>query len=231
MGHELVPAEAARVSYGKRTKGREKDLNLIRFLLQLDHGSPFEHVVFTFRVLAPIFVLRQVMRHRIGFSYNEKSLRYTTSTDDFFVPTRVDDESSRVIEDAYDAAWNAYSILLSRGVPREIARTVLPLGTMTEVYITANLRALMHFWVLRLSEHAQEETRELARGMLELVRRSGFGEVIELFESEVLDRVCFGGREQKALSIDMQDGEYNLTDGELERLRDKLKVVGKAPSS
>jgi len=238
MGHELVPAEAARTSFGKGLKGREKDLNLIRFLLQNDHGTPFEHVVFTFEAEVPIFVARQVMRHRIGFSWNELSGRYKRLDGDYWLPSE-----ERVGESVYalDRLWEAidfavgtYQELVDEfGVPREVARAVLPLATMTQIYFTANLRALMHFWQLRISEHAQPETREFAEATKMLVRgiSSGFAELVDLIDSEVLDRVYLTRRELEALDIKLRDDAYHLTEGERERLVAKLKLDDDAVSS
>ena len=86
MGDDKSVVRAARVSYGKESKGEEADRKLIQYLMEHNHGTPFEHIVFTFHVRCPIFVARQWFRHRIG-SFNEISGRYTELHTGFFVPT------------------------------------------------------------------------------------------------------------------------------------------------
>src|SRR5574343_629605 len=77
MGDDQAICQAARVStYGIDSYSTEESAGLINFLMKNRHGSPFEHGLMTFRITAPIFVWREFMRHRIGFSYNEQSGRY-----------------------------------------------------------------------------------------------------------------------------------------------------------
>ncbi|MGW5397776.1 FAD-dependent thymidylate synthase [Streptomyces sp. NPDC003952] len=170
---------AARVSTtgGKvQPATREKDAGLINFLMRDRHGSPFEHGTFTFRISAPIFVVREFMRHRAGMSYNEESGRYRELEPVFYVPSGdralvqvgkagaydykpgtfrqalVVGESLRM---AYTEAWTQYQAMLGEGVAREIARSVLPVGTFSTFYVTCNPRSLMHFLSLRTkSDHA-----------------------------------------------------------------------------
>ena len=82
MGSDMAIVKSARVSYGNESKGPEADKKLIKFLLKHNHGTPFEHLTFTFHVKCPIFVARQWFRHRIG-SFNEISLRYTKYDDNY----------------------------------------------------------------------------------------------------------------------------------------------------
>lgn len=180
---------AARVSHGALgTEWRgEKDEKLIRFLLKHDHGTPFEHNSMTFLVKAPIFVVREWHRHRIGWSYNEVSGRYTELEEEFYVPERVrvphptNKQGSVDAEDeAYHRAWSQviranstdafrnYRYLLEGGVAREVARLVLPLNTYTSFYATCNARSLGHFLRLRLDEGAQLEIREYAAALEEV---------------------------------------------------------------
>ncbi len=78
MGGDRSAVRAARVSHGKDISTDERDKNLIAYLMKNGHTSPFEHITFTFHVKAPIFVVRQWFRHRIGMSPNEISRRYTS---------------------------------------------------------------------------------------------------------------------------------------------------------
>ena len=86
-GSDQGICRAARVStLGVDSYNTDESAGLIKFLLTNRHGSPFEHGMFTFRISAPIFVWREFMRHRIGFSYNEESGRYKKLEPKFYVP-------------------------------------------------------------------------------------------------------------------------------------------------
>jgi thymidylate synthase (FAD) len=166
---------AARVS----TKGEqsleeiEKDparsTGLINYLMRDRHGTPFEHSSMTFYVQAPIFVFREFMRHRT-FSYNEESGRYRKLRPVFYVPgperklvqegkpgayefTDGTAEQHKIAAEAIGEscreAYAAYLKMLDAGIAREVARTVLPVGTYSSMYATCNARALMNFLSLR----------------------------------------------------------------------------------
>lgn len=179
---------AARVSNGivEADWRGEKDEKLIRFLLRHDHGTPFEHNSMTFLVKAPIFVVREWHRHRIGWSYNEVSGRYTELEEEFYVPERVrvphptnkqgsvdvdrgtwNDDWVNFIRESAEMSFRDYRALLGAGVAREVARLVLPLNTYTSFYATCNARSLMHFLRLRLDEGAQWEIRQYAAALEE----------------------------------------------------------------
>lgn len=184
---DLSVVAAARVSHGvteEASKGEDGDRRLIRFLLRHDHGTPFEHNMFTFLVKAPLFVVREWHRHRVGWSYNEVSGRYTQLEPEFYVPSqvRVPAPSNRqgsviatealapisplgVIDAASRRAFATYDWLLGIGVAKEQARLILPLNTFTMFYATCNARSLMHFLRLRAAEDAQWEIQEYARAM------------------------------------------------------------------
>ncbi len=183
-GSDLDIVNAARVSFGKvATTVSERDKNLIKYLIEHDHTSPFEHNQFSFRIKAPLFVVRQWMRHRMN-SYNEISYRYVKAPLEFYVPShwRYQDATNRqcstgafnnqLVLDAYkksiDEAVKAYELLLEQGVAREQARGLLPLCTYTEFIFTCNLHSLMHFMRLRMHQGAQQEIREYAHGLLSL---------------------------------------------------------------
>jgi len=140
MGDDKSVVRAARVSYGKESKGEEADRKLIQYLMEHNHGTPFEHIVFTFHVRCPIFVARQWFRHRIG-SFNEISGRYTELDTGFFVPTALrenqnDNHQASIEGDFSDEEiesmmreWNyaleivedTYNSLLEKGLAREQA--------------------------------------------------------------------------------------------------------------
>ena len=183
IGVELVRAAArdsdvlfaARVS----TKGEAsladvdsdaaRSAGLIRYLMRDRHGSPFEHTSFTFYVHAPIFVFRELVRHRIA-SYNEESGRYRELAPVFYVPgpdralrqegkpgayTFVDGtpEQHALVQEQTRAActtsFEAYRRMLEGGVAREVARIVLPVTIYSSMYVTVNARALMNVLSLR----------------------------------------------------------------------------------
>jgi len=191
MGDDMSIVRGARVSFGLGTKGAEQDRRLIFYLMEHGHETPFEHVVYTFHVKAPIFVARQWFRHRIG-SFNEISQRYTEiKEEEFYIPVNVrvnvpedkqkavpveDEELLRKVQDMmkqkFEEDYKLYKELLNMGVARELARIVLPLSTYTQFYWTVNLRSLINFLVLRIDVHAQWEIREYAKCILDVVRQT-----------------------------------------------------------
>lgn len=185
-GSDMDVVNAARVSYGKVvTQISEGDKKLIRYLLEHQHTSPFEHTMLSFRVKAPIYVIRQWMRHRMC-SYNEISYRYSKPSLEFYVPKywRYQDKNNKQCstgsfnddtllqkyKESLELASKNYEFLLENGVCREQARGVLPVCTYSEFIYTCNLHSFMHFLKLRLGMGAQYEIRVYAQGMLELAR-------------------------------------------------------------
>lgn len=191
MGSDLSIVRNARVSYDAKWRAGDdegKDAKLINYLVKNGHTSPLEAVKFTFEIKAPIFVLRQWHRHRT-WSYNEVSARYTELPEEFYIPDvsqittqsssnkqmRTDDINRRaelyqhVISETCREAFESYRQMLSGGVPRELARGVLPLNTYSHMFATVDLHNLAKFLRLRLHEHAQYEIRVYAQAMLDLV--------------------------------------------------------------
>jgi thymidylate synthase (FAD) len=189
MADDLSVVNGARVSFARRKEEMDaSDEGLIRFLMRDRHGSPFEHNAFRFHVRCPIFVAREWFRHRIG-SFNEFSMRYAKATDDFYVPEPADvrsqvgkpgaysfeqvgdelaEETRQELEALYEQAYATYARLVEKGVARELARAVMPVGAYTQFYWTVNARALMNFVSLRNAETAQLEIRR-------------YGEAVEAF--------------------------------------------------
>lgn len=167
----------------------EKDKKLIKYLLEHNHGTPFEHNSLTFHVKCPIFIARQWMRHRIS-SFNEVSGRYVEMKDEFYIPQSFrkqsasnrqasvneglepafEEHSQVVYKKSMQDAFRHYQELLKAGVCREQARAVLPLGTYTEFYWTCNLRSFLHFVELRDHPGAQWEIQQYSKAMLEFVK-------------------------------------------------------------
>lgn len=191
MGSDLSVVRNARVSYAAEWRTGEdegKDAKLIDYLVKNHHTSPFEAVSFTFEVKAPIFVFRQWHRHRT-WGFNEISARYAELPEEFYVPAveqitmqsssnkqmRTDEqhpdaEAMRgLLEHQCISAFGTYKHLLESGVPRELARSVLPVGTYSHMFATVNLLNLMRFLKLRLHSHSQYEIRVYAQAMLDLI--------------------------------------------------------------
>jgi len=189
MGSDLSVVNGARISMGKRKEVfDEKDAGLINYLAEHDHTSPFRipHVVL--HIKAPIFVMRQWMRYKIGSDFNEVSRRYVDDYPEFHTPTEWRTQSKnikqgsdgvltmadciradRVYRKSCMVSVEAYFDMLELGVAKEQAREVLPLSLYTEVYWTASLQAVAHFLNQRLDSHAQWEIREYAKAVKELV--------------------------------------------------------------
>ena len=191
MGSDLSIVRNARVSYDAEWRTGEdegKDAKLLNYLVKNKHTSPFESCVFTFEVKAPIFVFRQWHRHRT-WSFNEISARYAELPEEFYVPAveqittqSTDNKQMRTAVPHLQAKWiqatirvagedafSEYKELLSLGCPREIARSVLPVGTYSHMFATVDLHNLMHFLKLRLHAHSQYEIRVYAEAMLNLI--------------------------------------------------------------
>lgn len=173
-GSDQFICEAARVSTkGADAFGSGESAGLLNFLMKGRHGSPFEHGLMTFRITAPIFVWREFMRHRIGWSYNEQSGRYMELIPLFyvpnverplvqvgkagayeFVPGTLDqyERMSKSMSISYETAWTEYKNMLHDGVGKEIARSVLPVGTYSSAYVTCNPRSMMSFLSLRTKD-------------------------------------------------------------------------------
>lgn len=191
MGSDLSIVRNARVSYDAEWRAGDdegKDAKLLSYLIKNKHTSPFESCVFTFEIKAPIFVFRQWHRHRT-WSFNEISARYAELPEEFYVPAvdqittqsasnkqmRTDQVHPHAhhyqdfIRRANKAAFAAYHEMLNEGIPRELARSVLPVGTYSHMFATVDLHNLMHFLKLRLHSHSQYEIRVYAQAMLDLI--------------------------------------------------------------
>ena len=188
LGSESTIVNAARVSFGKlKTQMEERDVGLLKYLIENRHTSPLEHLVFTFSIHCPLFIRGQWHRHRT-WSYNEISRRYTEIDMEFYNPTelRRQAESNRQASFADDSfadealrkeiekhnldSLKLYDHLLENGVCREQARGVLPQNMMVTFWGTVDLANLIHFLDLRDSEHAQWEIREYAVAIKQLIK-------------------------------------------------------------
>lgn len=205
FGNDLNVVNAARVSFEKESSMfqihandvlvaenlRDADVKLINYLAKHKHFSPFNHAFLSFRVKAPIFVARQLVKHKF-MPWNEVSRRYVDSEPEFYIPAEYRSKADNVkqgsadtnveggmyitnvgdgdihgsVEDAahYSTAecLRMYEALLHKGVCPEQARMVLPLNTMTEWIWSGTLGAFADMLRLRLDPHSQKESRDVA---------------------------------------------------------------------
>lgn len=189
MGSEASIVMAARVSTLGSEAAPEESAGLLRYLYNNGHASPFEHCVMTFRVEAPIFVTREMLRHRLS-SFNEESGRYRELEGKFYVPGanrpvvqvgKVGNydfeagtpeqrlEARIVIDDSSRVAWHNYQDMLQAGIAREVARMVLPVNTYSTIYYTANLRSILNFLSLRVDWGEDATYRSKPQHEIELV--------------------------------------------------------------
>jgi len=189
MTADCAIVQAARVSYGDGTKQLQEDEGLIRYLMRHRHTTPFEMVETKFHCIMPIFIARQWIRHRTA-SVNEYSARYSVVKDRFYRPSldsirqqsttnkqggdvKADVSTAQDFLDYLDvseAQYARYEKIVDSGVSRELARIGLPLSVYTEWYWKIDLHNLLHFLSLRMDSHAQQEIRDYANAMFELIR-------------------------------------------------------------
>lgn len=183
-------ANSARVSVDNYSEDDEKNAGLIRRMIVDKHGTPFEDFFLKFDIKTPIAVVREFHRHRVPWSYSEKSLRYVEADPEFYVPdadhvrrqvgksmsyeyeplddAQLVEDTQQRMTDCYDMCMQSYRGMLADGVAKELARMVLPVGLFTHMKARTNLRALMHFLSLRNAAPAMREIREVAEAMEDL---------------------------------------------------------------
>ena len=188
MGRDLSVVNASRVSFANKHDefNVTKDTKLISFLAKHGHWSPFAHCSAQFHIRAPVFVARQLVKHQVGLSWNEISRRYVDQEVELYEPEEwrarpdksikqgsadevVDINPRGDIVNHYQhairqAKWS-YEQLLKQGVAPEMARMVLPQAMMTEWYWSGSLYAFARVCKLRLDDHAQKETRDIAHAL------------------------------------------------------------------
>jgi thymidylate synthase (FAD) len=219
-GNDLTPAQAARTSYrdfvDAHTQGENE--NLVDYLIRKRHDTPVEFAGATFYMVMPIFVARQLVRHRTA-SINEESLRYVNAREEFYIPSReeckaqstvnkqgsgdlLDDDTSKYvinyITNAGEESHQYYDLLLTMGLSKELARTVLPLGQYTAWYWKANLRNIFHMLHLRDDAHAQYQIQVYARAMSDMLKPY-FPNTFAAWENHVHGAVTFSADEWEIL--------------------------------
>lgn len=186
LGSDLTVVQSAQSSFAKFSEGYgDREAKILRSLMREKHGVPFEHVVLTYRLKLPIFVARQLVKHRIS-SWSEQSARYSKFEVEYYLPTRIDvrtqvgkpmeykfETSDMALADEFIdrlAEWSGagvehYEWAMDHGVAREQARLFLPINTYSTITWTLNVRSLLNVLALRNDDHAQGETREYAKAM------------------------------------------------------------------
>jgi len=183
MGSDLSVVNAARVSFGKTHKAMtEGDTKLINYLAKHKHMSPFGHAFASFHVKAPIFVARQLVKHKF-LRWNEISRRYVDDKPEFYEPDTWRGRSADKKQGSSDtpamsmengqiissvaashklSSLKLYQNMINAGIAPEQARMVLPQSTMTEWYWSGSLDAFIDMCNLRCKEDTQYETRLVA---------------------------------------------------------------------
>ena len=177
-GSDLSVVNAARVSFAKvATEMGTKDTSLINYLAKHKHTSPFNHAFLSFRIKAPIFVARQLVKHKF-MPWNEVSRRYVDEEPEFYYPAALREKALDkkqgsggahhhqgwldTMQDMDQRRVETYLEMINTGVCPEQARMHLPQNTMTEWIWSGTLGAFCDMLRLRLKEDTQEETREVA---------------------------------------------------------------------
>jgi len=218
FGSDKEIEEAARVSYsgGDETRKVSDTRNLLRYLMRHEHTSPFEMAEVKFVLRVPIFVMRQLVRHRTA-SLNEYSGRYSEMTDDCYMPApdrllkqsttnkqgsagELDPRTKWDIDDrlrrSFMSSFDIYRSNLYTGLAKETARINLPVSNYTELYWKCDLNNFFRFLRLRLDAHAQWEIRELAQLMYDAAKPH-FPISFEAFEDYQLKAVKFSSLEMR----------------------------------
>jgi thymidylate synthase (FAD) len=197
MGSDLSVVNAARVSFGKVSDWNEpsmgkasglsdRDAKLVRYLAVHKHISPFGHAFCTWHVKAPVFVARQLVKHKF-LRWNEISRRYVDDEPEFYTPdvwrgrsadkkqgsegvVKLYGVAEQIVDDYAAEALTAYQVLLEAGVAPEQARMVLPQSTMTEWYWSGSLDAFADMCNLRCTGDTQLETRLVANQICDKMR-------------------------------------------------------------
>jgi len=205
MGSDQSIERAARVSYGEGTRKTSDTRNLLRYLLKHRHTSPFEMGELLFHLKLPIFVMRQLVRHRTA-SLNEYSARYSVLSDEHYHPdnsyVKAQSKANKQgsdgnITNEVKAHWRescivnrqksreTYEQALEAGISRELARINLPVSIYTELYWKIDVNNFMKTMSLRLDPHAQREIQDFAWAMYEMAQPR-FPLTFEAFEDYML---------------------------------------------
>ena len=180
MGSDLTVVNAARVSYAKTKDLMDaKDEKLIKFLAEHNHWSPFGHASIQFRIKAPVFVARQLVKHQVGLVWNEVSRRYVDYPPELYRPdawrgrpmnskqgsdgtVELGQTIDHNLETTMQSCLILYNTMIEKGVAPEQARMVLPQSMMTEWYWSGTVYAFARVCNLRCKPDTQKETQDVA---------------------------------------------------------------------
>ena len=180
MGSDLSVVNAARVSYAKfKDEFEPRDEKLIKFLAEHNHWSPFAHASLQFRIKAPVFVARQLVKHQVGLVWNEVSRRYVSNDPELYETkewrgrpedskqgsagiVELDPTDQHMLDTAMQQCLIIYNTMISKGIAPEQARSVLPQSMMTEWIWSGTLYAFARVCNLRCAKDTQQETQQVA---------------------------------------------------------------------
>ena len=150
--HQVVSqiADISRTCYKSKGDGAERDVKLVKHIVKSGHHAMLEHVTVSCRIWTDRAIANELERHRMA-SFAQESTRYCRYMGGIntVMPMGLTHEQEAIVLRAYDAADQAYAELLETGATAEKSRSVLPLGLLTELVITANLREWLHIIDLR----------------------------------------------------------------------------------
>ena len=245
MGDDEEVENSARISYGEGTRKVNQTRNLIRYLMRHKHTSPFEMCEVKFHLKLPIFIMRQLVRHRTA-NLNEYSGRYSVMSNEFYLPegdylakqsTTNNQGRGEVLEKKgllqfefnriYDGASMAYQVLLEHELSREVARALLPVANYTECIWKIDLHNFFHFVKLRSDSHAQREIRDYADAMYELVKPN-FPICCEAFEDYIQGATTFSKQEMEIIKDNLNNivATNRLSERESKEFLEKIKKGG-----
>lgn len=237
----------ARISYSghNKLKNPKKDRELIDYLERHKHPSPTQFPTIVFHVKAPLFVLNQWIRHGMYMSANVESGRYTLARDEYYIPntlrkqSKTNKQASDGILEDLDAlrrfqeqckglpSRNLYIDLVNKGVSKELARIILQQNTMTEFFVTANLRSWLHFLDLRLRDESQLEIRDYAEVIYESLKYY-FPTSIKSFTNHRLNAITISEDEIKAINNRTFELK-GVSKGRKREFKNKLHRLGLIP--
>lgn len=143
----------------------------VRGLIKRGHESVIEHECLTFKIITDRAIANEIVRHRLS-SYSQQSSRYVDLRNlqvIFPIGTKEDEIIFEILKCLHQCE-SSYKKLIDMGVKKDIARSVLPLATATELVMTMNFRSLRHFLKLRLHKSAHENIRDVARQIYDIVK-------------------------------------------------------------
>lgn len=166
-------AIAAKLTHSKNVNydiTNEEAERMVRQMIKLGHTSTLEHVQFTFEVACSRTCSHQIVRHRIGTAFSQRSERYVEADPEIIIPPEIKKDTIKLkrFKQAAEESFDAYHLLTNLGITKEDARFILP-RIATKMIFSLNGRALRHFIKLRDSKDAQWEIREVAQQIKELV--------------------------------------------------------------